>query len=93
MPKIILSSPLKTRICNEISNADRSAPINLVLPYLSYCDVTTNPIMCADAVSTFLVQQGIIERGVLTFELNFETLELCLHFPLNLHDDPPDDLV
>jgi hypothetical protein len=49
--------------------------------------------MVADAVSTFLVQQGLIKRGALSFQINFENYDLQLNFPVELPNDPADDLV
>jgi hypothetical protein len=91
MSRCTLSESLKSHILYEISKAYKEKAASIVLPSLLHKH--PNPIMVADAVSTFLVQQGLIKRGALSFQINFENYDLQLNFPVELPNDPVDDLV
>ena len=56
----------------------------------------TNPIVVADQVNTYLIQQGVYERGALTFQIKprgANSSIIILKFPLNhpvVQIDDPD---
>jgi len=94
MSRYVLSESVKSYILYEISKAaltSNEEPFGIKLTFLQHKH--PNPIMVADAVSTYLVQQGIIERGSLSFQINFENYDLLLTFPVQIPDDPADTLV
>lgn len=84
---------MKSYILYEISKAATTSeeePFGIMLYSLHHKH--SNPIMVADAVSTYLVQQGLIKRGSLSFQINFENYDLLVNFPLEIPNDPVDIL-